>query len=251
MRDGEPSNTAGHVAAYRLGVERPPAAFGDAEADERLARDVATGADVERGGRMAGYLRARTSFFDHAVLDALAGGTTQVAVIGAGYDARALRYARPGVRWFEVDHPATQRDKRRRLDRLAIATPGVAFVAADLVTDDVAAALRSAGFDPDTPSLLVCEGLAVYLGPAVLGRLLTRLHSIASAGTRLAMSAGIPGADPARRERFAARVAQLGEPAALGDADVEGLLTAAGWRRLEAPGPARRLGLIVGVPVLN
>jgi len=72
----------------------------------------------------------------------------------AGYDGRGLRYAKPGVRWFEVDHPDTQRDKLQRLAQLAITTPDVTFVAADLVADDVAAALMGAGFEPDAPSLL-------------------------------------------------------------------------------------------------
>lgn len=108
MRDGAPSRTAQHVAAYRLGFERLPAPFGDSESDERLARDLLAELDFEPEERMAGYLRVRTSFFDRVVLNALNRGTTQVAAIGAGYDGRALRYAKPGVRWFEVDHPVTQ-----------------------------------------------------------------------------------------------------------------------------------------------
>jgi hypothetical protein len=47
-------------------------------------------------------------------VSALEAGIDQVVVVGAGYDGRALRYSRPGVRWFEVDHPDTQADKRER-----------------------------------------------------------------------------------------------------------------------------------------
>lgn len=32
-------------------------------------------------------------------------GITQVVIGGAGYDGRAFRYARPGVRWFEATLP--------------------------------------------------------------------------------------------------------------------------------------------------
>ncbi|HEY4007504.1 MAG TPA: SAM-dependent methyltransferase [Pseudonocardia sp.] len=248
MRDGEPSGTARHVAAYRVGFDRPPVAFGDPEAEDRLARDVAAGTEIDPTARIADYLRARTSFFDRVVLSALDSATTQVAVIGAGYDARALRYAKPGVRWFEVDHPATQRDKRQRLDRLAIATPGITFVAADLAEEDISTVLPRAGFRPGTPSLLLCEGLAVYLAPAVLARLLAGLRSIATPDTRLAISTGIPGIDPARRAQFAARVAALGEPAALADADIGALLTAAQWRPAELPEPDQRVGVILAIP---
>ena len=106
------SITAQRVAAYRLGFARAPAPFGDPEAEERLARDVAGVGDFDRSERMERYLRARTAFFDRVVVGALERGVTQVVVVGAGYDGRALRYAKPGVRWFEVDHPATHADKR-------------------------------------------------------------------------------------------------------------------------------------------
>lgn len=249
MREGEASGTAQRVAAYRLGFERLPAPFGDPGADERLARDVAGSVERQPNERMATYLQARTSFFDRVVVNALERGTTQFAVIGAGYDGRALRYAKRDVRWFELDHPDTQRDKRRRLDRLAIPTPGITFVAADLVKDEAAAALLAAGFEPDAPSVLLCEGVAVYLEPAVLARLLEQLRSLATPGTRFAMTAGVPGTDPARRAQFAARVAELGEPVALAGADVPSLLTAARWRTVELPERARRVGMLLAAPV--
>ena len=60
------------------------------------------------------FLAARTCFFDDAVTAALDANVQQVVIVGAGYDSRAWRLARPGARFFEVDHPATQRDKRTR-----------------------------------------------------------------------------------------------------------------------------------------
>jgi methyltransferase (TIGR00027 family) len=255
MREATPSVTAQRVAAYRLAAARLPAPFGDPGADERLARDVLAGFDFEPREPMARYLRARTAFFDRVVLSAIERGNTQIVSIGAGFDARALRYANADVQWFEVDHPATQADKRARLDRLAIATPGVTYVPADLTETDVADALLDGGFEPDGPSLLMSEGLAVYLRPATLGALLAQLRSIATAGTRLALSAGIPAADPERRREFAQRVADVGEPITLldtdtdTDVDVDAMLTAARWRRAEVSERSQRAGLIVGLPV--
>ncbi len=104
-------------------------------------------------------------------------------LVGAGYDGRALRYAKAGVRWFEIDHPTTQADKRQRLTRLEISATEVTFIAADLA-DDIATALTGAGFEPDAPSLLLWEGVAVYLDPSVPARVLAQLRSIATAGTR-------------------------------------------------------------------
>lgn len=60
---------------------------------------------MSRVGRNASFacLAARTRFFDDAVVEALDEGLSQVGVIGAGYDSRAWRLARPGVHdshWF-------------------------------------------------------------------------------------------------------------------------------------------------------
>ena len=86
MREGEPSVTAQHVAAHRLGFARAPTEYGDPEADQLLARDVAHGALAT--SPMARYLAARTAFFDRVVVDAIDEGLTQLVAVGAGYDGR-------------------------------------------------------------------------------------------------------------------------------------------------------------------
>jgi methyltransferase (TIGR00027 family) len=262
MRTGEPSATAQRVAAHRLGFERAAAPFGDPAADERLARDVARSTSVASGTRMATYLQARTSFFDRVVLRTLEAGVAQVVVAAAGYDGRALRYAKPDVRWFELDHPDTQADKLERLSRLAIETRGVAFASADFSVDDVGAALAGAGHDRARPTLFLCEGVAVYLERPVLTRLLAGLRSAAADGSRLAISLSVstsasPGLSD-RRQAFGAAVAALGEPArtVLTAGEADELLAATGWRAVP---PAttldarqrrvRRAGLLVAVPV--
>src|SRR6516164_9686382 len=132
MSSGAVSVTARRVAAYRLAFERLETDYGQPTADEALARDVADGESPDLGGAMARHLRGRTAFFDRVVVNAMEREVTQVVSVGAGYDGRALRYAKAGVRWWEVDHPDTQADKRARLERLAISTPHVSFVPFDL-----------------------------------------------------------------------------------------------------------------------
>ena len=154
MEDGGPSQTARRVAAHRLDFTRIPADYGNPGADHALAVDVAAGRQVP-ATRMHDYLAARTAFFDRTVTGALGRGVTQVVVGAAGYDGRAFRYAKPGVRWFEVDHPATQRDKLERLERLGIDTSHVRFVEADFTRDPVAGRLRAAGLDPDAAVLFL------------------------------------------------------------------------------------------------
>ena len=210
MQDGGPSVTARRVAAHRLGFTRVPAAYGDPAADEALAADVAAGREAP-ASRMHDYLAARTSFFDRIVVAAIGRDVRQIVVGGAGYDGRALRYAKPGVRWFEVDHPATQRDKRERLERLGIAAPQVRFVAADFTKDPVADRLLAAGLDAGAPSLFLLEGVAVYLEPAVLETVLDQFRQVAAAGSRLAISVSLSREhDADARARFRAAVAAMG-----------------------------------------
>jgi hypothetical protein len=155
-------------------------------------------------------------------------------VVGAaGYDGRAFRYAKPGVRWFEVDHPATRRDKLERLERLGIAASHVRFVEADFTRDPVADRLRAAGLDARGLSLFLLEGVAVYLEPAVLENVLGQFRQVAAPGSRLAISFSLSRAhDHGARARFQAAVAALGEPArSTFDADeAQALLARTGWR---------------------
>ena len=238
MDDGAPSVTARRVAAHRLGFSRVPAPYGAPAADEALTADVAAGL-VAPANRMHDYLAARTSFFDRTVVSAIDRGVRQVVVGAAGYDGRAFRYAKPGVRWFEVDHPATQRDKLERLERLGIAAPHVRFVEADFTRDPVADRLRSAGLEAAVPSLFLLEGVAVYLEPAVLETVLEQFRQAAAPGSRLAISVSLSREhDEGARARFQAAVAALGEPArSTFDADqAEDLLARTGWRTM--PGRA-------------
>ena len=237
MDHGGPSVTARRVAARRLGFTRIPAPYGDPAADQALAADVAAG-EQPPPGRMSDYLAARTRFFDQVVVGAIGRGVRQVVIGGAGYDGRAFRYAKPGVLWFEVDHPDTQRDKRERLDRLGLAAPQVRFVAADFTRDLFAARLTEAGLDPARPGLFLLEGVAVYLEPAVLETVLAQFRQVAAAGSRLAISVSVSGADAERRARFQASVAALGEPArsTLEPGQATDLLARAGWQVTAAGG---------------
>jgi methyltransferase (TIGR00027 family) len=260
MQTGQPSVTAQRVATHRLTFDRVAVPYGDPAADDALARDVAAAVSTEPGP-MRDYLRARTRFFDRVVTGALSRGCPQAVIGAAGYDGRALRYAKPGVRWFEVDHPSTQRDKRSRLQRLGIEAGHIRFVAADFATDPVAELLVSAGLAPGEPCLFLLEGVAVYLDVPVLRALLRQLRQVAAGGSELAisLSVGTVSAErAARRAAFQAAVAAVGEPArsVLEADDAAGLLAEAGWRIPAEPrqgqpgqsGRGRRAGFVLAAP---
>ena len=166
---------------------------------------------------------------------------------GAGYDGRALRYQRPGVRWYEIDHPATQADKRERLARLNLQTGHIRFVSADFAVDPIAAPLIAAGLDPSRPALFLLEGVAVYLERPVLERVLAAFASVAAPGSTLAINVPSGRADPAARRRFADRVAAIGEPvrSMLTPEQAGDLLAAAGWEVTAGPDRGRSAGLLL------
>lgn len=256
MRADRPSVTARYVAQVRAGLPRPLSSEEGAEAEARLYRVVGRAAPVvlpDFRRRMA----ARTAFVDGEVTRAIGHGIAQVVIVGAGYDGRALRFAHPGVSWFEVDHPATQADKRLRLAQAGVPAPAITFVAVDLTTDDLAGALAAAGFDARSPALVVLEGVIGYLPPATTGDLLTTLAGMSVPGSRLVLTVTVArsGAHPAGRLRDVVRrtgLASLGE-APLGTfapGRIEAVLAASGWRvaRTEhdcEPGRRHRVGVLV------
>jgi methyltransferase (TIGR00027 family) len=246
VKEGTASHTARSVAARRLEYDRVATGPGDPAADDALSRDVADGL-APRPGPMHEYLRARTAFFDRMLVDSLDQGITQVVIGGAGYDGRALRYARPGVRWFEVDHPATQADKLERLTRLGVATPHIRFLAADFTADPVAEPLLAAGLDSARPALFLFEGVVVYLDRPVTERVLTEFRAVTPAGSPLAVSVSVARPAGATRERFQQRVAARGEPArtVLTADDARDLLLTAGWEITGGTARQRSAGLLL------
>jgi methyltransferase (TIGR00027 family) len=185
-RDG--SQTAQRVAAIRAGFDRPTTPEGDDDAQRLLCRGMSGPA---RAPWLRGHLLARTRFFDEATLAAIGSGVAQVVILGAGYDDRGLRFRAPGVRFFELDHPATQSDKRRRLIAAGLRTDGLELVAADFRQDDVGTLLERAGHSAVSDTVFICEGLLVYLdGPAIV-TLLAALAARASRASTLAVSLAI------------------------------------------------------------
>lgn len=239
-----PSRTARIVAATRRRVPRATAASGDADGDQRLARSVAIPFLVDAPG-MRAYIAARTAFYDRVLLDACESGVRQVVIVAAGYDGRALRFRQPGVRFFEIDHPATQSDKRARLRRLSIAADDVSFVPVDLGRDSITDALTAAGHDTAQRTHFMCEGLTMYLPQPVLVRLLGALAEAAAPESTIAADFLAPG----RAVPLVSRVqvafvrrgtAALGEPmiTRLDGMEVDALLRDTGWSSVE-----RRPGL--------
>jgi methyltransferase (TIGR00027 family) len=138
----------------------------------------------------------RTEAIDAHVLRALQAGARQLVILGAGLDARAWRL--PALRdatVFEVDHPATQRYKRRRV---AGRTPpaDIRYVAVDFESESFSERLQSEGFRGREPSVWIWEGVAMYLPLEAVNETLRQVTSLAAKGSTLVMTYRVPGELP-------------------------------------------------------
>ncbi|MFL6170191.1 MAG: class I SAM-dependent methyltransferase [Ornithinibacter sp.] len=204
MTDRAASSTAvlvcqGRAAAHgRLAVGRfsDPVAEHLLDPDERTVVEQARSQHPPQGGpgRMAYELVRRTSVLmvprtvaiDDAVRDH---GAQQVVVVGAGLDARAWRMpelARATL--FEVDHPASQRDKQRRLSGIEPTAGQVVAVAVDLERDPLAPALRATGFDPALETTWVWEGVVPYLTSDAVAETVSHLAELSAPGSILVVN---------------------------------------------------------------
>jgi methyltransferase (TIGR00027 family) len=108
----------------------------------------------------------RSRYTEDALKDAVNRGIRQYVIVGAGFDSFVCR--RPawadGLSVYEVDHPATQQLKRKRLQDCGVAeSSDVHFIEADLSVEDLGTALARSPFQPALPTFFAWLGVTVYL----------------------------------------------------------------------------------------
>ena len=132
---------------------------GDAEDAIALAREK----PERRPLRL--FVAMRSRFAEDSARRAVEQGVRQIVVLGAGLDTFAYRLEpTEGLRLFELDHPATQREKRRRLAQAHIAEPPhVAYVEHDFERGNMTSALEASGLDVDRRTFVLWLGVTPYL----------------------------------------------------------------------------------------
>jgi len=135
---------------------------------------------------LADMMALRTVAIDAAVREAIAAGAKQVVILGAGYDGRAWRMPElAGVNVFEVDHPATQGDKRAHLGGLPPSTGNVTFVSIDFERESLDAVLERAGHNRSTPTCWIWEGVVMYLTRDAMRATLAAIATRSAPGSTL------------------------------------------------------------------
>ncbi|MEE6175119.1 class I SAM-dependent methyltransferase [Mycobacterium sp. 050134] len=189
--------------------------------------------------RMARGMACRTRFYDRFFLEATQSGIGQAVILASGLDARAYRLAWPGgTIVYEVEMPEVIEFKTVTLRDLgAEPTAERRTVAVDL-RDDWAAALQSAGFDPQAPAAWSAEGLLVYLPDEAQDALFGNITALSAPGSRLAFEF-VPDTAVFTDERWRAhhdRMSELGFEIDFNDlvyhgqrSHILGYLTQRGW----------------------
>ena len=195
-------------------------------------------------GRLYGPIRgiegevlARSRHVEDALAARLHAGLDQVIVLGAGFDTTALRHVDSRCRFFEVDHPATQADKRAILSWRPDLCANLTFVRVVFGKDDLADALLAADFDSSRHALVSWLGVTMYLEQRVTVGTLVTLRRILAPGSIVIFDAYPRREETALDERpmFAAAralTATQGEPM-IGAFDSQAFakaITDKGWR---------------------
>jgi len=187
---------------------------------------------------MEAWMAVRVAYLDRLVgsaVDRL--GARQIVILGAGYDTRAARLPRAGVRFFEVDHPATQAAKRARLAELdGYPVDAAHYVTCDFEHDDPVARLVAGGLDAREPTLVLWEGVVSYLTEDAVRATATRLATGLDPRSLLAFEFLGKNYAPGMKQKPADAAAkayigtELGEPIRYGTDDVLPMLADCGFR---------------------
>jgi methyltransferase (TIGR00027 family) len=125
---------------------------------------------------LANSIRARVRYFDDFVKKSLDEGLEQLVILGAGYDTRAYRIEglKEKIKVFEVDHPDTQRVKIGKIKEIFGSLPNhVIYVPVDFEIDNFGERLLEKGYDRSQKTLLILEGLIMYIPPEAVNETLS------------------------------------------------------------------------------
>ncbi len=220
MRKDKPSRTAYKVAlnivtlGAKPGMERflPP---GIVQATEKLlVTSGAIGARTLRWSRsrrmvsvyeafdwmLPGQFEAfahRKTFCERQAREGIGDGATQILVLGAGYDTMGWRLALEfsGVNFFEIDHPATARLKDKGIETMG-QRDNLFLIAEDLSERKLVDVLETNElWDKSARTVIIAEGLVMYLPPEAVRELFCQCAVIAGVGSRIAFTYIPTGAD--------------------------------------------------------
>jgi methyltransferase (TIGR00027 family) len=210
--------------------------LGDTYADE--VRRTPTRPDRPFSVALRAFLVARSRYAEDNLARAVERGVTQYVLLGAGLDTFAHRNTYPGLKVFEVDHPATQQWKRELLEAGGIASPEhLTYAPVDFEQQSLPTELAAAGFDSSVPSFFAWLGVVPYL-TAEAFRATLAFIAAQPTGSGVVMDYSqprrvLPFFEQLAHDSLASRVALAGEPFQLSFTPEEIATELADFREIE------------------
>jgi len=139
--------------------------------------------------RSPGILEAivtRVRYMDDFLLACIDDGLEQFVSLGAGFDTRPypMEALKTGLKVFEVDHPATQKMKMKKLTKIYGVSPThVRYVPVYFNSQDLGEQLMKKGFDPTLKTLFIWEGVIMYLKPESVDKTLAFMRNYSKPGS--------------------------------------------------------------------
>lgn len=135
-----------------------------------------------------GWILVRDFLNDLRLKEFVERGNKQYVLLGAGFDTTAVRNPAwlAGVRIIEVDHPATQAVKIKRLQSLDC-KPELDHdvVAVDFERESLADGLRRSRYDNAEPAFFAWQGVIYYLSADAIKETLAGIAELAAPGSEL------------------------------------------------------------------
>ena len=139
----------------------------------------------------------RKAFCERQVRDGISIGASQVLVLGAGYDTMGWRLATEfsGVNFFEIEHPVTARLKARGIYEMG-QRENLHLISEDLAKRKLVDVLEANdAWDKTAQTVILAEGLLMYLTPEAVCDLLGQCAAVTGTGSRMAFTYICTGAD--------------------------------------------------------
>lgn len=191
--------------------------------------------------QLPAMIRSRTETLDRALQDH-GKHFSQVVVLGIGLDPKPVYHSGTGQTWFGIDLKPALRDRERRFCVPGCSANNFIPVAGDVRENQWVRDLEAAGFDPGKPTLVIMEGLSMYLTTDVMNQVVKHVEQITCPGSVFWIDHITSNALHLEDAKdFFTAMGRLGEPMVFGCSNM-GQFVGEGWSMTQSISAADVLG---------
>jgi len=232
LMDGEPRILEDPVAVPLLG----PVAL-------RRINDAPDRYRTPEALALRAHVVLRSRFAEDRLASAMPRRIGQYVILGAGFDTFALRQPAwaMSLKIVEVDHAATQGEKRSRIAAAGLVMPGnVDFVDIDFEGESMRDGLARCGLSMNVPTFFSWLGVMMYLKEDAIDAVLRSIAAFPEGSEIVLTFRQAPEQGAGSPSLLADRVASLGEPfvSFFEPHELEAKLGGAGFSKVEFLSPA-------------